>query len=1239
MNNKIKKILSLVLSLIMVLGVMPLGIFTASAATEGVLMYSVSNGSAQIIGCDAAAEGEVVIPAILGDCPVTKIALYSFSECTKITGVVIPDSVEIIGEAAFADCDALKTVSIGAGVTEIGKRAFENCMSLEKIEVSKDNSAFSSDDNGVLYNKGKTELLIYPVSNAATIYTVAENVTKIPDSAFAASGNVKTIVIGDNVTEIGANAFLGSRALETVVIGKGVTKIGNDAFEGCDKLTGITIGTENTVYCTDESGVLYNKAKSVLLKYPSGNSRTAFVVPAGVSDIEILAFSNAANLKVITFTKDVKNIASSAFYACINITDVLYEGSESEWKNVTVGSNNNAILGAKITYAGGEDHDHSYTSSVTKAATCTQTGTVTYVCQCSHSYTETIPATGHAFKDNVCENCKVKEFVFTVAGDTAKITAYNGAGGALIIPEKIEGYSVNAIGDNAFENHSEITAIAIPETVKDIGSCAFYKTGYYNISSNWENGVLYIGKFLIEASASVKGEYEVKETTAVISDYAFASRNEITKIILPKYLQVIGDSAFTGCTELKWVTTGMTEEEWKAIVIGTGNEALTNAQITFYEPPHVHAYVVTDEKAATCTSDGYVKEKCACGDEKDTVLTSLGHNFESNVCTNCKEREYDIEITSDGVIIKGCNSSLVGEVAIPDEIIGYKVIAIKSKAFDGNEKITKLQIPASVKTIESFAFTGSKIAEIEVDSENENYSSANGILYSKDKTSLVYCPTAKAEKELQIPSGTKTIAEGAFYTCAQITSVKFPVGIESIGDAAFAGCTSIKTVTFDGTYTAWKKVAIGSNNEPIKNAVMTYIDTSDAELSAALAEDLKVTNGTVLSDGAVIIIVANQDIVSILLDSKTKSGNSVDVATDENAITLVAGVYSLTFSEWHKAGNKTETTITSNGNTFTLSFIFQTENGGHKYGEGVTSAPTCNEDGYTRYTCSICGNYYDTDIVEKLGHKYGGWYIEVDETCTKNGVKLQECSVCSIDTEGHYNEGVVLAKGHSYVDTVKAATCLEGGYTSHKCSRNCGEEGEELVDAYIPALGHSYTEWKYEKEATCLEGGKRTRECTVCSAETAGHSETEILDPLGHDIKAVVTEPTVDAGGYTTFTCTRCDYYSTGDDTLPLKKVLSVSVENLVINKDQEASLILNIEKLGNPDYTVTYKVADESIIEIEDGLVMGKARGTTQVTCTVTDEYGNTVSAIATVEVKFTVLQWITWFFVDVLFGFIKNI
>lgn len=1228
--KRTRKFLSVLLSLLMVLSIVPLGMFTASAATEGVLMYSTKNGEATIIGCDAKATGDIIIPDTLGSCVVTAIGLYSFAECADITGVYVPAGVKEIGHYAFADCTSLKTVGIGKGVEKLGNNVFSNCTALEKITVNKDNAVFTSDENDVLYNKEKTELLVFPAANTAATYTVSEKVKTIADGTFAGSANVKTIVISDSVTNIGANAFLGSRSLESVSIGKGVTVIGNDAFEGCDKLSSIHVSSDNTVYSSSE-GVLYNKAKTELIKYPAGNASETFKIGAGIQNVRVLSFSNAKNLKAVTISKDVKTIGASAFYGCINIAEVYYEGSETEWKAIEIGTNNNAILGAKITYAGGEEHGHSYTSSITTAPTCTEKGVLTYKCECGHSYTESIPAKGHSFKDNSCQNCAVKEFVIVTDGANAKITGYNGIGGSVIIPETIEGYKVNAIADSAFENKTEITSVAILADVKDIGTCAFYKTGYYNTSSNWENGVLYIGAYLIEAQSSVKGDYTVKEGTKVIADFAFASKGELTSVNLPKEISAIGDSAFSECAGLKKVTVDLTEEEWKNVVIGIGNEPFTKAEFTYKVIPHEHAFVVTENVEPTCTEAGYKTSECACGEKTREDFAALGHKFVNNVCSGCGEREFNISIIGDEATILGCHDSLSGTVEIPATISGYKVTGIGEKAFAGKTGIEKVVIGKDVKTIGDMAFAGTEI-DVEVSADNADYMTESGVLYNKTKLTLIYCPANKLGAKVEISVGVTAIANGAFAGSDAMESIKIPDSIFTIGKGAFDGCTSLKNVYFDGTKTEWNKIAIGENNSALTGAAITYADTSDVELASSLAADLALVGAKASSEEVLIIITAEKDAAVIELGKKTISEKEIALNIEGTVIAEADGKYVLTFTDWHKAGNKTEAILTFDGETYVVKYLFPVENDGHDYSIEEKIEATCASQGSTRHTCSICGDFYDTDVTPALGHKYGLWVIDVDETCVENGIKYRECTVCDKDTEGHIEMGVVPAKGHSYVPAITLPTCTEGGYTTFTCS-DCADT---YVGAHTAALGHEWDEWTVITAAECEKKGEKTRTCTVCGAE-----ETAEIEALSHKYEGEVTAPTYDKEGFTTYTCANCGDTYIDDYVAALSKLVSVTIHNLTINKDDVVPLNPVVEKKGHVDYTVTYEVVDPSIAVVdENGNVTGITRGTTQVKCIVTDNAtGDTVTDICSVEVKFTVLQWITWFFVDLLFGFIKDL
>lgn len=137
---------------------------------------------------------------------------------------------------------------------------------------------------------------------------------------------------------------------------------------------------------------------------------------------------------------------------------------------------------------------------------------------------------------------------------TIQIDGYSGSDSALVIPSKIEERTVTSIGNSAFANKSSIKSVTIPDTVTHIGVSAFSYSAYYNDKSNWESGVLYIGKFLIDTKSSdIAKDYTVKDGTTVIADQAF-SYTKIETVSLPKTLVTVGTQAFRYCSSLKNVT-------------------------------------------------------------------------------------------------------------------------------------------------------------------------------------------------------------------------------------------------------------------------------------------------------------------------------------------------------------------------------------------------------------------------------------------------------------------------------------------------------------------------------------------------------------------------------------------------------------------------------------------------------------------------------------------------------------
>jgi len=331
----------------------------------------------------------VIIPDRIQNLSVTSIGGGAFIGNRNIVSVIIPDSVKSIEEGggseiplgAFAYCASLTSVIIGNGVTSIDGGAFYDCTSLTAINVGAANTVYSSQD-GVLYNKARTVLLQYPYGKTGA-FAIPNSVTSIMGWAFSNCTNLTSVTIPNSVKSIGSfsgcasltainvdaantayssqdgvlfnkartvlleypkgktgaftipdgvtsiEGFSGCAKLTSVTIPNSVTSIGT--FSGCAKLTAINVDAANTAY-SSQDGVLYNKARTVLLQYPYGKTG-AFAIPNGVTSIGESAFSGCIGLTSVTIPNSVTNIGSFAFSDCTSLTSITIPDSVTsiEW--------------------------------------------------------------------------------------------------------------------------------------------------------------------------------------------------------------------------------------------------------------------------------------------------------------------------------------------------------------------------------------------------------------------------------------------------------------------------------------------------------------------------------------------------------------------------------------------------------------------------------------------------------------------------------------------------------------------------------------------------------------------------------------------------------------------------------------------------------------------------------------------------------------------------------------------
>lgn len=163
----------------------------------------------------SAFEGCTSLKSITLPSSLSEIEEQLFRECTSLEHITIPPSVSSIDNQAFGVCSGLKTVTIPKRVSTIHVEAFSLCTALKQIDVDSKNPYFTSLE-GVLFNKDKSKLLVFPAKNSATQYVIPNSVTTINNHAFLNCVGLTSITLPSSVSSIGRQAFVNCTNLKEI---------------------------------------------------------------------------------------------------------------------------------------------------------------------------------------------------------------------------------------------------------------------------------------------------------------------------------------------------------------------------------------------------------------------------------------------------------------------------------------------------------------------------------------------------------------------------------------------------------------------------------------------------------------------------------------------------------------------------------------------------------------------------------------------------------------------------------------------------------------------------------------------------------------------------------------------------------------------------------------------------------------------------------------------------------------
>ena len=227
--------------------------------------------------------------------------LLCLSPAYRLTAFEVPPSVREIGCAAFFACTVLESVRIPAQTTALQPGAFTLCHGLKEIDIEDGHPTLAEED-GVIYDKNKTKVIVCPAGREKKSVKIPSTVTEICPLAFSDCHKIKSIQIPPTVTRIGRNAFAVCLNLQSIELPEGITEIPPFAFGGCVRLKSLELPQGVTR--------IGNNA------FEDCSSLTSMHIPDGVTELPDNAFKNCRDLKKITLPDGLASIGEGAFVGC-----------------------------------------------------------------------------------------------------------------------------------------------------------------------------------------------------------------------------------------------------------------------------------------------------------------------------------------------------------------------------------------------------------------------------------------------------------------------------------------------------------------------------------------------------------------------------------------------------------------------------------------------------------------------------------------------------------------------------------------------------------------------------------------------------------------------------------------------------------------------------------------------------------------------------------------------------------
>ena len=342
----------------------------------------------------------------------------------------------------------------------------------------------------------------------------------------------------------------------------------------------------------------------------------------------------------------------------------------------------------------------------------------------------------------------------------------------IVIPAKVDGKPVVAIGYRAFFDCDVLKLVSFPDGLQTIDDIAFYRCIALE-SVSFPDGLQTIGAGAFEDCLALES-VSFPDGLQAIGGSAFNSCIALQSVSFPDGLQTIGGSAFGGCAVLQSFSASATHPVFRVV-----DGVLFTA----------------DGKTLVAYPSGRKAETYRVPDGVETIGAGA---FEDCLALESVSFPDGLQTIGDNAF---SNCDALQSVSFPD---GLQTIG--DYAFSRCDALKSVSFPDDLQTIDNRVFYDCKaLQSFSASATHPTFRIVDGVLFTADGKTLVAYPVGRKAETYRVPDGVETIGKNAFYTCDALKSVAFPDGLQTIGDSAFYYCDVLKSVSFpDGLQTIGK---------------------------------------------------------------------------------------------------------------------------------------------------------------------------------------------------------------------------------------------------------------------------------------------------------------------------------------------------------------------------------------------------------------------------------------------------